>query len=177
MLIFLFNKLPHSSELCGESRKVKSFNNRRSESLTAHRKKIIANCFYAWSFYLPLTYGNLDHKSHHRNAAHYFMELLHFLCFLYVRPLKTKKAWEMQHFRKPWKILKSAFIGLLSMSCLHSMALWGVQTINSTYVCISSHFKHQDQSSASQGLYWAADYIIKMLSVKQGPVSPSTLYI
>lgn len=60
------------------------------------------------------------------------------------------------------------------MSYFHNVALWAEQSINSTVLCISSHFKCQDQSSTSQGLYWAADYIIKMLNVKQEHVFPST---
>lgn len=49
MLIFVFNKLPHSSELCSENRRGKSFNKHKggSESMTTHKRKMIADCFYA----------------------------------------------------------------------------------------------------------------------------------
>lgn len=58
-------------------------------------------------------------KSHHLNVAHYFMELLHPLCFIFIRPLESGKDEEMQHFRKVWNILKSAFIVLFWMSYFH----------------------------------------------------------
>lgn len=118
--------------------------------------------------------GKCASKSHYLNVAHCFMELLHALCFVCVRHLKNGKDGDTQHFWKAWKVLKSAFTDFLYMSYFYNVALWGVQSINNTALCISSHFKCQDQSSASQGLHWAADCIIKMLSGKQGPVFPST---
>lgn len=156
MLIFLFNKLPHSSELCGESRKGKSLKKHKririNDSTQEENDCWLLLCL---KFLASFNLQKFGPKSLHLNVAHYFMQLLHALCFLCVRPLKTGKDGETQHFRKAWEVLKPAFIGLLWMSYFHNVALWGVQSINSTGLCISSNFKCRDQSSASQG--WKAE--------------------
>lgn len=112
-------------------------------------------------------------KSHHLNVVQYFMEVLHPVHFLCIRPFKTGRDGEMQHYRKARKVFQSDFIALFLISYFHNVALWGLQSNNSNALCISSDFKCQDQRSASKGLCWVADYTIKMLTEKW-PLSPSS---
>lgn len=174
MLIFLFHKLPHSSELCGDSRKGKSFNKHKrvQNQWQYRRRKWLLTAFipevssFLWlrEMWVQIPLFECCTLFHGASARP-------LLC---LSALKNGKDGDTPHFWKAWKVLKSAFTGFLYMSYFYNVALWGVQSINSTALSISSHFKCQDQSSASQGLHWAADCIIKMLSGKQGPVFPST---